>query len=101
MFREIEPLRASGPTDDRIDKLDHLIRGMKPTMVEKIYPFINFANPDAGAFIQLVQLHHQANWVANSNGWAPPETDQPVPHLLIASPGSSSQPTSTQGGEGS
>ena len=71
-------------------KLDHLIRGMKPTLVEKIYPFINFANPDTGAFVQLVQVHHQANWVANSNGWTPPDADQPVPQLLLGTPGPSS-----------
>ncbi len=82
-------------------KLDHLIRGMKPTLVEKIYPFMNFANPDTGAFVQLVQLHHQAKWVANSNGWTPPETEQPVPQLSIGTPGSSSHPPSTPSGESS
>lgn len=88
----VDPRMAEGV------KLDHLIRGMKPTLVERIYPYINFANPDLGAFVQLVQLHHQATWVANSNDWAPPETGQPVPQFLIDSPGIASQPPPSQNG---
>jgi len=75
-------------------KLDHLIRGMKPTLVEKLYPSIDFTNPNSGSFIQLVQLYHQATWVANSNDWAPPANTQPVPQFLVATPGTSSQLTS-------
>ena len=86
----VDPRMAEGV------KVDHLIRGMKPTLVERIYPYINFANPDSGAFVQLVQLHHQATWVANSNDWTPPETDQPVPQFLIGSPGIASQPSTSQ-----
>ncbi len=52
-------------------KLDHLILGMKPTLVQQIYPSIDFAYPNTfpNAFVQLVQLHHQATLVANSNDW--------------------------------
>ncbi len=65
-------------------KLEHLIQGLKPTLVEKIYPFIDFANPNTAAFVQLVQLHHQATWVANSNGWAPKEAEQPaIPQMML------------------
>jgi hypothetical protein len=71
-------------------KLDHLIRGMKPTLVEKLYPSIDFANPNSTAFVQLVQLHHQATWVANSNDWVPPENNQPVNQFLVGTPGNSS-----------
>lgn len=78
--------------------LDHLIRGMKPTLVEKIYPSIDFAHPNTAASVQLVQLHHQATWVANSNDWAPPETDQPVNQFLVGSPGTSSHSSSVPDG---
>lgn len=70
-------------------KLDHLIRGMKPTLVEKIYPSIDFANPNTVAFVQLVQLHHQATWVANSNDWAPSDKEKTASPSFCVTPGTS------------
>jgi hypothetical protein len=80
-------------------KLDHLIRGMKPTLVEKVYPSIDFANPNTAAFVQLVQLHHQATWVANSNDWVPPETEKPVNQFLVTSPGTSAHSSPVTDGQ--
>ncbi len=80
-------------------KLDHLIRGMKPTLVEKLYPSIDFANPNTAAFVQLVQLHHQATWVANSNDWVPPENNQPVNQFLVGTPGTSPHSPSVLDGQ--
>lgn len=80
-------------------KLDHLIQGMKPTLVEKLYSSIDFGNPNTAAFVQLVQLHHQATWVANSNDWVPPENDQPFNQFLVGTPGTSSHLSSVLDGQ--
>ena len=85
LCNRVDPRMAEGV------KLDHLIRGMKPTLVERIYPFVDFAHPNSGAFVQLVQLHYQATGVANSNDWAPTGADQPVPQFLVESPRTTSQ----------
>jgi hypothetical protein len=71
---------------------------MKPTLVE-IFPSINFVHLNTAAFVQLVQLHHQATWVANSNDWVPPETDQSVNQFLVDSPGTSSYSFSVRDGQ--
>ena len=76
LCRKVDPDMAEGV------KLQHLIRGMKPAMVERVYPSINFAAPDTAAVIRQVQLLHQASWVANSNSWAPPGSES-IPHFSM------------------
>ncbi len=76
-------------------KIQHLLGGLKPAMVDRIYPFIDFANPDSREFIRLVQLHNQASWIAQSNGWANPGENQ-FPMYPLQVPGTS---THKEGGQ--
>ena len=91
LCRKVDPDMAEGV------KLQHLISGMKPTMVERVYPSVNFVVPNTNAFIQQVQLYHQATWVANSNKWVPSDSVETPPSIPLFSlqqtPGTSSEQT--------
>ena len=76
LCRKVDPNMAEGV------KLQHLLRGMKPAMVERVYPLINFLAPNTTAVIRQVQLLHQATWVANSNNWTPPGSE-PIPNFSM------------------
>ncbi len=78
LCRKVDPNMAEGV------KLQHLIRGMKPAMVERVYPSIDFLAPDTAAFIRQVQLYHQASWIAKTNSWTHTETVDPlIPHFSL------------------
>ena len=91
LCRKVDPEMTEGV------KLQHLISGMKPTMVERVYPSVNFVVPNTNAFIQQVQLYHQATWVANSNKWVPSDSVETPPSIPLFSlqqtPGTSSEQT--------
>lgn len=76
LCHKVDPNMAEGV------KLQHLLRGMKPTLVERVYPSINFQAPNTAAFIQQVQLYHQASWIANSNNWSPSDTTDTTPPAI-------------------
>ena len=91
LCRKVDPEMTEGV------KLQHLISGMKPAMVERVYPSVNFVVPNTNAFIQQVQLYHQATWVANSNKWVPSDSVETPPSIPLFSlqqtPGTSSEQT--------
>lgn len=64
LCRKVDPNMGVG------EKIQFLINGMNSTMVDRIFPFINFQAPDVQAFIELVKLHDRASWVAQTTDWA-------------------------------
>lgn len=87
LCKKVDPNMAEGA------KLQHLIRGMKPTLLERVYPLINFGAPNTAAFIQQVQLFDQATWIANSNGWKPDVEPSIAQFALHLTPGTSVGPS--------
>lgn len=51
-------------------KVRHLLRGLKPSLLEKVYPLVEHGVTNTQTLFQLVQRHSQASHLANNSDWS-------------------------------
>ncbi|KZS03079.1 Uncharacterized protein APZ42_034284 [Daphnia magna] len=51
-------------------KVNHILRGLKPTLLERVYPLVETGVTDTQALFNLVLRHSQAMHLANRSDWS-------------------------------
>lgn len=51
-------------------KVNHILRGLKPALLDRVYPHINPGVTDTTALFTLLQSHSQASHLANQSEWS-------------------------------
>ena len=70
-------------------KVNHILRGLKPTLLDRVYPHVTPGVTDTTALFALLQRHSQASHLAYNSEW-PSRAVPPVPPLLNLLPAPSS-----------
>lgn len=63
-------------------KVRHLLRGLKPSLMEKIYPLVEPGVTTTQMLFQLVQRHSQASHLATKSEW-PSKALPPTPVMFV------------------
>ena len=70
-------------------KVNHILRGLKPTLLDRVYPHVTPGVTDTTALFALLQRHSQASHLAYNSEW-PSRAVPQAPPLMNLLPASSS-----------